>query len=427
LIDDQRLQRILARTHPHARRRRRPNDHVVGLVIAMSLFARDSIPMAWRRLRRATDAPAPDDAAFTRARQRLGVAPVRDLFRAVAQPMARAGTPGAFYKTWRLMGIDGTTFDVPDTPDNQRVFGRGANQHAPDPFPQVRVLALCELGTHAICDFAPRPYRSSERDMVPHLLRSLTPDMLVLWDRGFFSFALIDAVCRRGCRLLARVQTSRLILARHADLPDGSYLPTIYPSQEDRRKERNGRAVRIIEYTHNDPTRVGYGVPNRLLTDVLEPSQLPAADAVALYHQRWEQALAFDEIKTHLSGRAVPQRSKRPGGVVQELYGLFLAHRVIRQVMVDAAAHGNRDPDRVPFTNSLRLVQCHLPDASGCSWEQWYQRLVLEVSTHVLRPRRNRWYPRVVKRRSKTWDKKRPQHQRPTQPSKAFVDSIVIT
>jgi hypothetical protein len=428
LIEQQRVDDILGRTSRRQRRRRRlPAHQVVWLVIAMSLFSADSIPLAWRRLHPSADTPEPDDSAFTKARQRLGVAPMRELFHDVAGPMAAPGAPGAFYRSWRLMGIDGTAFDMPDTSENERIFGRGGNQRSPNAFPQVRVLALCELGTHAVCDVALRPIRGSEQAMLPQLLRSLQPDMLLLWDRGFFGFHLIESVLARGCRLLARVKTSQLIFQRLQDLPDGSYLSKIYPSYADRRHDRHGRIVRIIEYTHDDPSRPGCGKTNRLLTDLLDPADLPAHEAVVLYHERWEEELTFDEIKTHLNGRDLLLRSKTPRGVVQELYGLFLAHRVIRQVMTDAAGQRGLDPDRLSFTNTLRVLQCHLHEAPAQSAGQWYERLLREVGRQELRPRRHRWYPRVVKRKMKKWDKKRPQHCHPPQPSKPFAESVVIT
>lgn len=427
LIDQRRLEFILARTGRRRRRRRLLAPSVVWLVIAMSLFATRSIPKVWRGPHPHSDIPEPTDSAFTKARRRLGVAPLRQLFREVARPLAAPGTPGAFYRGRRLMGIDGTTFDVPDTPENERIFGRGGNRRSPNAFPQVRVLALCELGTHALCDFALRPIRGSEQRMVPHPLPSLHPGMLLLWDRGFFGFDLIDSVLRRGCHLPARVKTGQLVFRRLRTLPDGSYLTTIYPSAGDRFHDRHGRIVRIIEYTHNDPNRPGHGVTNRLLTDVQDPIELPALEAAALYHERWEEELAFDELKTHLNGRELLPRSKTPRGVVRELYGLFLAHRVLRQVMLDAAATQQLDPDRLSFTNSLRVLQCQLHEAPAHTAAAWYQRVLAEVGRQQLRPRRNRWYPRVVKRKMKKWDKKRPKHHHPPQPTKPFADSTVIT
>jgi Insertion element 4 transposase N-terminal/Transposase DDE domain len=429
LIQQHRLDLILARTNRCQRRRRRMlASSVVWLVIAMSLFAKPSIPMVWRSLHPYSPEAEPDESAFTKARQRLGVAPLRELFREIAPTLAPAQTPGVFYRSWRLMGLDGTTFDMPDTPENDKVFGRGGNQRSPNAFPHVRVLALCELGTHAVTDFALRPINHGEQVMVPHLVPSLQPGMLLLWDRNFFGFKLIQSVLSRGAHLLARVKISQLIFERLQDLPDGSYLSCIYPSHGDRLKKRNGRIVRIIEYTHNDPDRVGCGKRNRLLTDVLDPAELPALEAPVVYHQRWEQELVFDEIKTHLNDRAVKLRSKTPRGVVQELYGLFLAHRVIRQVMSDAAARAKPiTATGLSFTDSLRILQNHLHEAPTCDVETWYQRVLEEVRRQTLRARRNRWYPRVIKRKMKKWRRKRACHANPTQPTKPFDESILIT
>ncbi len=294
------------------------------------------------------------------------------------------------------------------------------------PFPNVRVIALCELGTNAVNDFALRPINHGEQCMVPRLARSLQPGMLLLWDRNFYGFDLIQSVLDRGAHLLARVKTSQLIFERLEDLPDGSYLSCIYPSFSDRRRKRNGRIVRIIEYTHNDPSRKGCGERHRLLTDLLDPNDLPALEAPLVYHQRWEEELVFDEIKTHLNGRPVKLRSKTPRGVVQELYGLFLAHRILRQVMSDAAATKPIAATRLSFTDSLRILQNHLHEAPHCDVATWHRRLLEEVRRHPLRPRRDRWYPRVIKRKMKKWNRKRSCHADPPQPTKAFEESIVI-
>lgn len=428
LIHQQRLEYILARTgRAHRRKRRLLASSTAWLVIAMSLFATHSIPMVWRILHPYTAAPEPDPSTFTKARRRLGVAVMRALFEEIACSLAPVGTPEVFYRSLRLMGIDGTVFDMPDTPANERIFGRGGNQRAPNAFPQVRVLALCELGTHSVCDIALRPIRHSEQAMVPHLMRSLQPGMLLLWDRNFFGFDLIQGVLERGSHLLARVKTSQLVFRRVQNLPDGSYLSKIYPSYHNRINDRNGRLVRLIEYTHNDPTRPGCGTTHRLLTDLLDPADLPAQEAPLVYHERWGEELVFDEIKTHLNGREVHLRSKTPRGVVQELYGLFLAHRLIRQVMSDAAAPADLEPTRLSFMDSFRILQTHLHEAPTCTVAVWYQRLTEEVGRQILRPRRDRWYPRVVRRKMKQWDKKRPQHHHPPQPSKPFAESILIT
>src|SRR4051794_2354171 len=357
LVPERRLAAILTQTGRASERRRSlPAESVIWLVIAMTLFAADSIPMVWRRLHPTRDEPEPTDAAFTQARQRLGVAPLRQLFLETARPMATHQTRGAFYRGWRLMGLDGTVLDVPDTPANARTFGRPTTGRAAGAFPQVRLLALCELGTHAICALAIKPLCHGEPSMVGSLLDQLGPGMLLIWDRGFFSYELIRSVCQRGAHLLARVK-SNTILKPLRRLDDGSYLAKIYPDAGDRRHDRRGLMVRVIEYTHDDPHRKGAGERHRLITDLLNPADLPAAEAPLVYHERWEEELALDEIKTHLSGRAVPIRSKTPAGGGQGIYGLMLAHYTVRRGMHDAAGGGRQGPDRAPLTHPPRGPQ----------------------------------------------------------------------
>ncbi len=426
LVPEQRLAAILSRCGRASQRRRRlPAESVVWLVVAMALFAADSIPKVWRRLHPTRDEPEPDDSAFTQARRRLGVAPLRRLFLETARPIATHQGVGASYHGWRLMGLDGTTLDLPDTPDNARTFGRPTTGRAEGAFPQVRLLALCELGTHAVCGLAIKPLCHGEPSMVSQLLDQLGPGTLLIWDRGFFSYDLISAVVRRGAHLLARVK-SNTILRPIRRLADGSYLAKIYPSAADRRRDMRGLPVRVIEYTHDDPNRPGAGERHRLITDLTNPDDMPAHEAPLVYHERWEEELAFDEIKTHLGARAVPIRSKTPAGVVQEIYGLMLAHYVVRRVMHDAAVVASQDPDRLSFIDSLRVLQCQLPESPHIDTEAWYRRLLGEVGRQRLRPRRNRWYPRVIKRKMSNWMKKRPEHRNTPQPTKPFRESIVL-
>ena len=174
--------------------------------------------------------------------------------------------------------------------------------------------------------------------------------MLLLWDRNFLSYQTVAEVRQRGAHLLARIK-SNLIFEPIRVLDDGSYLAKLYRSPADRRKDRDGILVRIIEYTFDDPGRPGSGEPHRLLTTLLDEALDPAETLIVLYHERWEEELTIDELKTHQRERPV-LRSQTPGGVVQELYGLLLGHYVIRVLMQEAAAargstrNGSRSPGR---------------------------------------------------------------------------------
>ena len=146
--------------------------------------------------------------------------------------------------------------------------------------------------------------------------------MLLWWDRNFLSYTAVTQVISRGAHLLARVPSNR-VFEPIGVLGDGSYLAKMYRSAADRQKDRDGILVRIVEYTFDDPGRPGAGQAHRLLTTLLDETLDPARALILLYHERWEEELAIDELKTHQRERPV-LRSQTPGGVVQELYGLLL-------------------------------------------------------------------------------------------------------
>jgi hypothetical protein len=250
--------------------------------------------------------------------------------------------------------------------------------------------------------------------------------MLLLWDRHFLTYATVAAVRQRGAHLLARI-TSNRVFEPIEILADGSYLAKLYRNSADRRRDRNGIVVRIIEYTLDDPTRPGVGERHRLLTTLFDAALDPATTLVCLYHERWEEELTIDELKTHQRERPV-LRSQTPAGVVQEVYGLLLAHYLVRVLMFEAAATQQIDPRRVSFTATLKILRCRLPEcpASQRGCQRWYRRLVQEVAEEIIEPRRNRINPRVIKRKMSKWPKKRPIHRRPPQPTKTFEETIVM-
>jgi hypothetical protein len=146
----------------------------------------------------------------------------------------------------------------------------------------------------------------------------------------------------------------------HRRLEDGSFLSVLQPPAGSAGEPIT---VRVIEYTLR-------GVPNadpvyRLVTSLLDPKLAPAREVAALYHERWEAEGTFDEFKTHVRGGAtIRLRSKTPDLVRQEVYGLLLAHYVVRAVMHDAACQIEEDPDRLSFIHTVRVLRRTLPQAA---------------------------------------------------------------
>jgi hypothetical protein len=406
------------------------------VVLAMGLFPELCIRSVFKYARRLnSDEWDPTRSALSKARQRLGIAPARLLFGRVVRLLATADTPGAFFRGLRLMAIDGTVFDVPDSEANALAFGYPKGGRGSGAFPQIRKLSLQEVGTHVEYAFVLKGLKekeSGEKSMVQGLLRHLKAGMLLLWDRGFFSYNLWQDILLRDCHLLARV-SERYVLRPIEPLPDGSYLAKIYPCYSARNQDRWGIKVRVIRYKLDDPKRVGYGKEHVLLTTLFDAVACPATELIELYHKRWEIELMFDEQKTHQTPRQATKpahlRSETPLGVIQEMYALSLGHYATRSLMATAAAEAEVSPLALSFVGCLQIVKNRRDEYRGgnsAEAEAWRRAFLRELGRERLEPRRQRCNPRVVKRKMSKFKKKRPEHRGIKPLERPFADTIVV-
>ncbi|MCA1681853.1 MAG: IS4 family transposase [Actinobacteria bacterium] len=364
-----------------------PAHVVVYYVLALNLFFGEAYEEVMRQLANGLrflgnwrdDWKVPTTSALSQARTRLGEAPMKLLFERIAVPMARAGTRGAWCAGLRVMALDGLVLDVPDTSANDGAFGRSGNATAPSPFPQVRLVALGECGTHAVVDAAFGPVSTGEQTLAAQLITRFTAGMLVLADRNFYSYQAWQQACATGAALLWRV-SANLTLPVLEWLPDGSYRSlVINPKIRGRRREAliaaakagadldptQASAIRVVEYMIEN--RPGSGELFCLITTITDHELAPALDLAKAYHQRWEIELSFDEIETHQTGQSRVLRSKTPELVKQEIWSLLLTHYAIRHVMKDAADTVGTDPDDLSFIRSYRAIRRQVPNQAGFS------------------------------------------------------------
>jgi hypothetical protein len=296
----------------------------------------------------------PSKSAIFQARSRLGPEPLEVLFSKVAVPLAKKGTPGAWLKGRRVVAIDGTCLDVADTPENAAFFGRpGVNKGEQAAFPQARVVALAECGTHAIFDAVVGAYTTPENTMARDLLDRLEPGMLALADRGFCGFPLWSRAISTGADLLWRANST--MKPRHVEtLADGSWLAELRPAGRAGQRTEP-LIIRVIDYRIDDGRHNEESY--RLFTTILDPRDVSAVDLAAAYAERWEIESAFDELKTHQRGPRTVLRSKSPDLVLQEIWGHLCCHYAIRTLMWEAADNARVDPDRVSFVTALRIAR----------------------------------------------------------------------
>ena len=410
---------------------------VVHLLLAAAVWTREALPRVLERLARPLHvlglplkAIHVTGAAIGYRRRHLGVAPLQGLFVEHCRPMCTPQTKGAYRFGKRLMALDGTMQDVADTPANANAFARPSNQYGPGPFPQIRLLVLCECGSHAIIDARISDHHDAERTLSLQMLDSLSPDMLVLHDAQFTGLTYWHALRTRRVHVLAPVPAHHLPTVVRL-LSDGSLLACYQPDSAQRKGGMEPVWVRIIEYQITDERLGEPGGRYRLATTLLNPRIAPARELIDCYHERWEVESTLDEIKTHQRLQQAVLRSRTPDGVLQEVYAVLLAHYAVRFLMHQAACEADLDPDRLSFTDAIFIIgettrelsQVIAQDREGVR-EAMRDRLV----AHLLPERRLRANARVLKKLYRKY-KRKPSDAPPVppfEPDARFLDFVIL-
>lgn len=403
----------------------------IYLVLGLCVFARASYQEVLARLWpgcAGVGEAVPNKSSLCRARLRLSCPVLASLFRTMAQPLATALTPGAFWNGLRVMAIDGLTLDVPASSANEHAFGGQRDRSGRRVgFPQIRLLGLVECATLALMDAALGGYGDGEQELAAQLVGSVSRGMLVLADRGFLSVVLWRTYQDAGAHLLWRLKNNVAtnVVER---LPDGTYLARIRPSKGHWAAGQRPPPilVRVIEYR-----LAGSRQLYRLATSLLDPQHAPARELARLYARRWMFETAADELKTHQRGGGVVLRSCSPDGVRQEVWAHLLLHYGARKLMFEAACtlEGDPDPARISFTLALNIIQRSVLLAPFLPRPD---RLVAAAIAELTQPRslirrRQRSYPRTVKHPSPCYPGQtrspNPASSRPSLPSITLGES----
>jgi hypothetical protein len=399
------------------RRRRLPAEQAIWLVIGMALLRQESIERVVMMLGLALPAARGDTAAksgIAQARKRLGEDPLAYLFATTAD---RWATQSADRHRWRglsLHGLDGTTLKVPDAPENWAAFGGqcGSGTRNGSAYPMVRLVAVMALRSHLLSAVYFSDYATGETTLSDGFWSELPDNSVTIADRNFLVADDLTRLERSGTNrhwLTRAKSTTRLRVIKQLGRHDA--LVEITLSDQTRRAHPALPPVwtaRAINYQ-----RKGFR-SSTLLTSLLDEKRYPAAELVALYHERWELELGYDEIKTHMLDRQEAIRSRTPAGVRQELWGIALAYNLVRLEMERAADEAGVEPNRISFVNALALIRnswlawSTLPLAPGRIPEGLlYLRRCLKLL--ILPPRRpERAYPRAVKVKMSAYNRKAP-------------------
>lgn len=390
------------------RHRLLPARFVILFVVVLGLYRRVSyanllekmVGSFWTAANWPQECP-PTTSALTKARDRLGVEPVKYLWQRSAREWVNS-TPGLIFHGRRVYAIDGSTCKTADSPINRKHFGKPGASRGRAAYPQMRVALLVDIGQRLIRGERHGAYSASEIQMARELLPQIEPGSLVLMDRYFVDYEFLWDLRARGADFLVRIpkKIKPRLLKRLGpgdalvEVQVPRYYRTLRPDMP------RSWTLRMISYLP-----AGGKETIRLFTTLVEETDIGKEEFAALYHERWEEETVIDELKTHLCGcqtvnQAVMFRSRAPARVEQEWYGLLLAFNAVRKTMSAAAQTAQVCPCRLSFTAAverLREASYEMMRLPACRLMARYQRLLLQIARAVVPERPGRKNPRAVK------------------------------
>jgi hypothetical protein len=412
-LDPQWIDEALAATGTATLRKRRlPVEQVPWLVIGMALYRDRPITDVVNKLDLAMPSPTSPTvapSAVVQARDRLGEAAMAWLFGRTGDRWAHESASNDRWHGLALYGVDGVTLRVPDSDENREHFGLANGGHrGTSGYPLVRMAALMALRSHLLAAASFGPYNRSEywyaEDLWPCLPAN---NSLVIVDKNFFAANVLIPIHRdgRNRHWLIRVKRN----AKYSvieQLGKNDQLVEFNVSQKARRKNTSlpkTWRMRLIRYH-----RKGFR-PQLVATSMVDAETYPAQEIVALYHERWEIELGYDEVKTEML-ESIPLRSKSVDRIRQEIWGLLIAYNLVRLEMARVAEQAGVPPTRISFVNVFRMIcdewlWCAI--ASPGAIPRHLRNLREKISLFVLPPRRSaRSYPRAVKVKMSNYKRK---------------------
>lgn len=421
-LDPQTIQSVLEATGTATvRRRKLPAEQAIWTVIGMALFRDRPIQAVVHHLdlvlppsKSSPAAGRITGSAVVQARDRLGAAPLAELFERTAAHWCRAGADSHRWRGLAVYGIDGTTLRIPDTPENEAAFGRPGSGRGAAGYPQLRAVGLMVLRSHVLAGLAVGGWSQGEGTLAESLWEKIPDQSLTILDRGFLAYAALHRLHDAGTERhwLTRAKAG-LKWRPVAQLGPKDWRVEVTLPRNVRRKDRTlpeTLELRAIGYQ-----RRGFR-PQTLLTSLLDADRHPASEIVALYHERWELELGFDEIKTHTLEREEALRSRAPERVRQEVWGLAIAYNLLRLHMQQVATHLGIPPVRISFRGAILELRNFWAAAWAISpgtLPRALERLRDRLAFLVLPPRRARSYPRAVKIKMSNYPRNLARHATP--------------
>ena len=342
---------------------------------------------------------------YCKARQRLPL----------AQMKAAAINVGAHLhqqnaKTWKWYGYnvvltDGTTVQMPDTPENKAVFPQQSNQKPGLGCPIVRIVALISLAAGTVLNYSLGPYQgkqTGESSLFSQLLNALSMGDLLMADRYYCTFAIIALLQAMEIPVLFQIHANKKV-----DFRQGQRLGAKDHCIEWKKPKRKPVWMTVQAYADLPDmiTVREFAVKGVVYaTTLLNAKKYPKTAVAAFYRERWKIELDFRTIKTHMGMELL--RCKSPDSVEKEIAVYFLAYNIIRGNLAQAAILHDKIPRQLSFRSAVQLlIQAakQVVVLAGILLNNALQALFKAIASTVVGQQRRKNQPRAIKRRPKPY------------------------
>ena len=358
-----------------------------------------------------SDRPAPsgDTGDYCRARAKLDVAAVRHVTTDTARRLEADAPEPWLWKGRHAKLVDGFTFTLPDTPENQEAFPQQTSQAPGVGFPIARACTVQSLATAAVCDVAIGPYagkETSESALLRGMLDAFDGGDVAVFDRYYCSFMMIALFQQRRLHVCTRLHQ-----CRHSDFRRGRRLGKYdhlitwtrperpaWMSREDYQQIPETMTLREIRFNVVIPGRRTTTIT--VVTTLTDADEYSAQDIADLYGFRWNVELDIRDVKQTLGLDHV--RCKSPEMVLLEVWVTLLAYNLVRKVIATAAALHDKHPRQLGFTLACQAIMSSwmlLAAGSARNPRRQWATALQRIARNQVANRPGRVEPRVLKRR----------------------------
>jgi len=355
-----------------------------------------------------------DTSPYCQARGRLELDRLVGLRRHLADRMEANVPHEAFPWPRPVKVVDGTCFNLPDTPANRAVYPQSQDQRPDCGFPQMRMVGVFSLQTGGCIAHREAAYRTSEGALFRQLWPELQPADIAVGDRLFDAYGNLAGLLHREVDTIFRLHANRpkdfrkgralghldrLCTLTKPAKPAAGWTHVEWATLPDtltvrklkiRVREPKGRVKKIL-----------------LITTLLDPVRWPKELILLIYRQRWNVELFLDDIKTTLQMDILSCRT--PAMALKELEMHLIAYNLTRAIMQEAALTCHVPLARLSFKGTLDTMRqfshaiARLPIRYRRKRRALYAQMLSTIANDLVPLRPGRREPRCLKRRPKAF------------------------